>query len=439
MASNEPLDAAIDSLIETLLSVDNDNTISMDNAQQLIGEHREKISAVLVTYSQGDYSCYPIHRLLSAKPLSRVEIPLDILEMLTSFGFDINEISWIGNCSSPCVTVAIRNRHYAAVRWLVGNGADCNLRGKDIYKYPITWLASYPNEPLDLFDILKTSENLNGTELKDSPLHTTARHGHTESALHLIKLGANVMQPATNMRFTYNSLPIDYYIKNYARSYHVELFTSLMPSCNKKLFCIICAFLIETKGVLNFDVVFRMLQNLLQHLILDQPVSLMIHREFESNSDSDSESESECDFSNEYYGIVKVKLNQDDVYKKFFSCKDIYLLSLLFLHLDCDVAISQEALPPFLQNHPSFNKTMALAQAVDDIWKKCRSRQDARSLLRMCIEQTRQSMNSLSDSSFLTLPVPSSIRKMLMYQDIAEVICKAWRLWPQLLPMDNYT
>ena len=320
----------------------------MDNPQQLIGEHKEKISAVLATYPQEDCNCNPIHWLLSVKPLSRVEIPLDILEMLT-FGFDINEISWRDIDGFPCITVAIRNRHYAAVRWLVEHGTNCVE--KDIILgdgdfdmegcTPIAWLASYSNVPLDLFDILKTSDNLNSEYCEYLPLHTALSHGHTESALHLIILGANVMHIGSFQR-----LPVQYYIETYTKSYHAELFTSMMTSCSRDLLCIICILLIETKIVQDYDMILKMLQQLLQRLILDQPMSLMIHFETESDSDRD------FGLSNEYI-VVGIKLNQDGVYSGVISVRSLYLLSLLLFHLDCDISF----FPETFQSHPQYSES----------------------------------------------------------------------------------
>ena len=197
--------------------------------------------------------------------------------MLESFGFDVNKMD---NDCDPCIIVAIRNQHYAAVRWLVQHGADCNLQSKSYTrsifledgKSPISWLASYPNVPLDLFDILKTSENLNTTSFGEPPLHTAISHGHTESALHLIELGANVMHTDKDRR-----LPIDCYIRKYTNSYEAELFTSLIPSRSRDLLRFICEwFSSRDLGVQDFGVSLKMLQQLLQRLVLEQPISVTI-------------------------------------------------------------------------------------------------------------------------------------------------------------------
>ena len=429
----EQLYREIDRLKETLCAFDSGDT-SMDNAQQLIEEHRKKISGILATYAQADCNLKPIHRLLSVRPLTRVQIPLDILEMLQMFGYDVNKMNRDG---FPCLTIAIRNSHYAAVRWLVDHGADCNLRNENKIGYfqrfcvgagksPVAWLASYSNVPLDLFDILKTSENLNNSSRKELPLHTSVWRGLTENALCLIELGANIMQTDG-----FGQLPINYYIYIYTETYDAELFTSLMSSCSRYLLRIICVLLIETRAVQDYDVILKMLQQLLQRLILDQPISFMIHIETESDSDI------EDDITNEYI-MLDIKLNQDDVYSGVISVQSLYLLSLLLFHLDCDISFP-ETFKPHVQHSESSKEILTYTQAVDDIWKTHNKKSGVRSLLSLCIQQIRQSMNSLSDSSFLTLPVPSHICKMLMNQDIADVICEAWRLWPQCLPRDNYS
>ena len=150
----------IDSLIETLCALDSDSdndsdsdSKSMDNAQQLIDEHKQKISAVLAKHSP---TCSPtcctsklLYRLLSVEPLTRVEIPLDILEMLVHSGcYD----DWFGNGGHHCITAAIKSEHYAAVRWLAQKKNEdrlmIGLRGTYVNTF-ICYLAQFPNVPLD--------------------------------------------------------------------------------------------------------------------------------------------------------------------------------------------------------------------------------------------------------------------------------------------------
>ena len=424
-----PLYREIDSLKDTLREVERDNTISMDKAQQMIAAHKEKISDVLATCSQEDRNLKPIHRLLMGEILAKVQIPLDILEMLVSFGFDVNIKYDITTNSKTCLHLAIANRHFGVVRWLVkyserSSGDDIK---NQVYLYnekeypwqgtPIAHLASEPNVPLDLFDLLKSSRNLNDSSpFKLLPLHEAVLHGRSESALHLIHIGADVLQT-----IEWDKLPIELYIKYYPLDYNAELFTSLIPTRGRDLLPII-GLLLERNNKVNLEEMFKMFQQLLQRLIIDWPIFLTI--EIHDNSNLK----------------VDILLNQNAINCScWHSFQKTYLWSLLLFHLDCNMTSTPDLTAAYMHSPMANKEGLAHVQAIDDLWKKCRSRQGVHSLLHLCIQQTRHSMNSLSDSGFLTLPVPSKIHKMLLYQDIADVVCEAWRLWPQLLPMDNYT
>ena len=99
-----------------------------------------------------------------------------------------------------CLAIAIPNKHYNAVRLLVKHGASESSRDSTFYymmdkKSPIVVLASQPNAPLDLFDMLVTHQNLNDySRYKYLPRHEAASYGNTKTAQHLIKLGARVDQ-----------------------------------------------------------------------------------------------------------------------------------------------------------------------------------------------------------------------------------------------------
>ena len=85
-----PLIYEINSLVETLHALDNDETKSMD----IIGEHTKRIAKVIPSNPIDMWYPKPIHRLLSVKPLKRIEIPLDVLALLVSSGFNINDIGY---------------------------------------------------------------------------------------------------------------------------------------------------------------------------------------------------------------------------------------------------------------------------------------------------------------------------------------------------------
>ena len=78
-------------------------------------------------------------------------------------------------------------------------------------------------------------------------------------------------------------------------------------------------------------------------------------------------------------------------------------------------------------------------QTVVDIWEVYDQRhRKVKSLFKLCIQCTRKSMRPFDDDSFQSLdPLPSKIRNLLMLQDVAEVMCKAWKLWPEYVKVQD--
>ena len=216
-----PLITEIDKLKQTLCKPDvDDSTLSM-----MIEEHAKQIQDAIPP-NPGDISCveisptsyvpsshtarvpdtycpYPLCRLLNQDKFCPAEIPLSILELLVTAGFDVNGTAKVNG--QTCLYSAIDSGHYNAVRWLVQHGADCNAI---YYKLtPIVYLASRPDMPLDLFQLLKTPENLNDGTDKCLPLHEACSYRCINSALHLISLGAEV----DKIDGLYECLPIECY------------------------------------------------------------------------------------------------------------------------------------------------------------------------------------------------------------------------------------
>ena len=116
---DHPLIVEIKGLKKTLIEIDKDSTKDMNS----IIEHNKRISEVLQTTEAQtlDLEICPFDELSSLQPLSRIEIPLEILETLTCTGVDLHD-------KRDCLWSAIRNHHYNVVRWLVEQGIDCNMR-----------------------------------------------------------------------------------------------------------------------------------------------------------------------------------------------------------------------------------------------------------------------------------------------------------------------
>ena len=402
-----PLIVEIDKLKQTLCELDvNDSHFPMrieehaKKLQDLMPQNPEDISCFMETVVLQDFdelfvcfcedpdatfdiiSPHPLCRLLSKETFHPKEIPLRILELLVTAGLDVNGTSY----GKTSLHFAIDSGHYNAVRWLVEHGADCNAMNGDTT--PISLLASRPNVPLDLFDLLKTPENFNDGTGKRLPLHEASYSGHINSALYLISLGAEVNTIAEG-----GGLPIQCYISSASRDkrrfekFSEELFIKLLPRC--------CMDTVEDLRTimsqnLGLNVTSKMVYPLLQrHINTGTPTPLS----------------SAIYYSTRY--------------------RDFYLDSLLVLLLDLDVAE--------MPGDKMMRKIIegGFKQAVIDIWMAYDRRHGkVKSLFKLCIQCTRKSMSSLDDDSFQSLPIPSKIRNSLMLWDIAEVICEALKLWP---------
>ena len=202
--------------------------------------HNQKISDALPKNPRGIWFPKPLHHLLSYRTEYDLEFFTDILEILTSFGFNVNQYD---HAQRTCLIVALQSGHFKAVRWLSQHGANCTIGiRKDEHCFapnPITILAgrcdgerhyTARDASLDLFDLFNTSENVNyhSKSSEQLPLHValSSRSG-AKVALHLIQMGANVSLADPQGR-----LPIELFIQNYSYKYQDELLFSLIPSCS---------------------------------------------------------------------------------------------------------------------------------------------------------------------------------------------------------------
>ena len=637
-----PLINEISSLVDTIHALDNDETKSMD----IIAEHIKRITRAIPSEPVDIWYSKQIHRVLSIYPLGKIEIPLDVLELFVSSGFDVNEYNdkskneYGDERSMTCLQVAIKNHHYNAVRWLVQHGADLDQCGKDEqYAYeaitPIAMLAAQKDAPLDLFDILKTPESVNGNperkialplhvaafhgyinialrlielgasvhqedvnenlplhvaclralsefaqrgnrpralsltapvfhncsklilslidhgasvnqedgngkiplhlamkhghtklallliehgasvNVKDStgnlplhqalsnnyielafscmkhgasvnqhngqgdlplhvaiahrnqelalfliefgssvnekdtdgrlPLHIAIRKGHTELAKSLIKHGSSVNQEdvegdlplhlalsteqtklalflikhgaSVNVETECGYLPITYYIQRNMEDFSYRCFMRFMPERSVDMTSVCTLLETELTGVekeSSREVLSRMFQQLIQHLILTEPllVGVMVD-----------------EWCSAFSGfLVSMKLNEKLFAYDMESFKAVYLCSVLLILLENDAYI--------LNNIRAQVPTVGSiyhANATDNLWKVYDQRQTVKKLQTLCIQQTRQSMCSLTDNSFQSLPVPSRLRKLLMLHDVADVLCEAYYMLPKCM------
>ena len=311
-------------------------------------------------------------------PLKRTEIPLDVLDMLISAGFEVN----YSKCAETCLDLAIGYNHYKAVRWLVEHGAH----NRPLY---IRSLTSKPNVPLDLFDLLMMSESP-----RLQPLHQSLRFHHPDYALHLIKLATgadiDVIDPYVN-----GKRAIDHYRDTYFDEFHEELFLKLISHHSFTLVSEILK--IVKDGRHKLEVMYKMVMYLLQYLNIPDLDAFSV--------------------GNSWYPDRQC----------------FYMESLLVLLLDMDLVEM-----PDLSEMKSCMLTETLEQSIEDIWNAYNHRHgNVKSLITLCIHSVRNSLNNLDNYSFHSLPVPSRIRDLLMLRNVASILCEAGHIWPKRLCIED--
>ena len=346
----------------------------------------------------------PIYDLLRVQPFIRTEIPLDFIGILISVGCDVNVASGF---SKSCLDAALENHHYNIVRLLVKHGARCN---SDVHPILLS-LAAQPCVPLDLFDLLATPQNLNYCcQYEYLPLHKAVSSCQTETALHLIKLGASV-----NQNDGWSKLPIEYFVeeKGLLTPFDNELFTSMLPSKDYgvnilKSICTLVS--MEKRPNTTESHLFEMLHQLLQRLHFDEVLEIKIHRgEYEHMS------------------INGIRISPYIPHIPGYSrplCT-IYLCSLILVELQFDFTSVPVEVADDVKSQVT-NKELTNAHTLEDVWTNCHQQCPVKSLLRLCILCTRNTMSSLDDESFLSLPVPPYIRELLTYRDVSEKIFEKW-------------
>ena len=244
--------------------------------------------------------------------------------------------------------------------------------------------------------------------------------GRTEEALDLIKLGACVDSIGLA-----GALPVEKYVSSIRpwarlgtpsgcdRHFDEDFFMALLPARANPV-NISRLFFEIVKKIEWLAVSVEMLSQVIQRLNFVQPLRLTI--------------EARSGF------WLEVSVNDTGISLEHFSgrwwfCKSAYLYSLLLIEQQCEIisapsgtlmaqlgtqscALLQHAAPC----------GAAYLQAIYDFWKTFHQQQSVRSLLRLCILRIRNSMSGLDDNSFLSLPVPSYLRRLLKCRDVSEKI-----------------
>ena len=394
----------IDKNINNLHSVDS----IREEIKKILGTVQEMSDKKQPLHHHYQYCEDPILDLLSVGPLSRTEVPLVVLNQLISMGFDVNSCNFL---NKTCLDVAIEKHHYDAIRLLVKHGAK-TVKSFSIWsvKPPFVSLASQPNVPLDLFDMLATLQNLNDCSgCPYLPLHTAVSCGHTAAALHLINLGASV-----NQLDGYQKLPIEYFVEKCTNYYDIKLFIRLLPlrfSDAHIPLRLICKTLCNERLHMEDTFKFEMFQQLVQRLHFGEQLKVQIN---------DKDIAINGVIIDECHSLPSVHV-------------DICTLILAVFHID--LASTPNQIDGTLPSSVT-EGTLNYEQATDDLWKNYHNERSMASLQRLCILCTRNSMHNLDDENFLSLPIPPLMRILLTYRDLSGSIFDQWR---QGLTVSSYS
>ena len=248
----------------------------------------------------------------------------------------------------------------------------------------------------------------------DQPLNIALTCGCTELALSLIKHGASVNQ--TDM---HGSLPITWYVYKDLKHSNDEIFTRLIPGDSMNILKTICQILSYSEPTdpgseHKLEVLSSRLHKLIQHLIAVETLCI-----------------------NFRHGIsdFKIRLNQHLI----TSCaplRAVYLCSVLLILLGCNVSYVDE-IASSLRTSRTTAEYLKQAYVIDDLWNTYKQKTGVRKLQALWIQKTRQSMHSLSDESFQSLPIPPHLQNRLMLQDIADVLFEGYKMWPKFIPNEK--
>ena len=412
------LQEEIRELRKKLRKIDNDDTQSIGKMTRIRKRITDLLQAILDEQLNIENFSYrtSVHDLLSDgfTKASVMRVTLHIIDKLISAGFHIH-INYKDLSRKTCLDIAVKNCHYNAIELLVAHGAESAIESAPyrtciMKKSPIVLLASQPNVKLELLDLLATPHNLNNcSRYRYLPLHEAATRGHIETALHLVRLGARVVQ-----RDGLKYLPVEYYWKYNISHLNHDLFLSLLPpkSHGEAILRLICKILIGEHVCTKLaEEVNWALSVLLQRLHFDGPLTVKMHHKG-------------------YFGVNGERISTRKDGKSIPNAR--YLCSRILTELQFDFDSTPARIIDTLANSAT-RKQVFCVRATDEVWKIHRQQSRLRSLERLCILQVRSCMRSLDDESFGSLPasLPPRIRsEVLTYRDVSDTIFKDWRQGP---------
>ena len=403
------------SLIEHGASLDIENRFGNTPLCLAMKHCHSEVALLLIQHGalvnqQGSSGNIPLH---IAAANGHAEIAFSLLD----HGASVNQEDRVGNLP---LYLAVENGHNELALSLIKYGASINP-GDLSKRLTLHHAAKHGHAELVL-SLIKHGASVNQRDLRsDLPLNLAVKHGHTDVALLLIKHGASVSQ---SDRHGY--LPFTCYVKKVnedAKRYNDGLFTKLIPDSKMDILKLICQIISQNDFAkeqgLKLEVLSSELHKLIQHFILVEEIYITISAIIGNF-------------------CFEMKLN-GYVITSFASMKTIYLCSVLVILLGCKVSFvgTMETSASSVGTSATPAGYVEQEHAIDDLWNAYKEKKGVRKLQAICVQITRQSMNSLTDDSFQSLPVPLHLQKMLMFQDIADVLFEGYQMWPKCISIEE--
>ena len=366
----------------------------------------ELFSTIKTAHNLNSYATQPLH---VAVHFGHTDIAVHLIEL----GADVSHWS---RGALP-LHIAAEHGHTELASLLIKYGASVNEkdRSEDL---PLHIAVKNGHTELSVL-LIKHGASVNQKDrFGDLPLYIAAEHDHTDLALSLIKHGASVSHTNGDTGFALSL--ITFYINKVSKDaehFDDDILTKLIPQRNVDIHAIFCKILSEEKH--NLDVLSHIFHKLIQHLILAESLSITIrYRPY--------------DYS------FEMELNEDFIIEgRPLKNVHIYLCSVLVILLRCNILVVNTRVPPSFQYSGISAGISLQAHTTIDLLNAYKRKQTVKKLQMLCIWKARQSMYSRSDASFHSLPVPPSLQKMLMLQDIADVLYKGYKMWPQRMSIEE--
>ena len=260
--------------------------------------------------------CLPLHLAVSH---GYAEIALSLIR----HGASVNQNNVYGNLPLHLAHTQVKQGHTDLALSLIEHGASVNQEDGDD-DLPLH-LALREGRIELAFSLIKLGASVNHKDgSEDLPLQLAVEHGYTDLAKSLIMLGASVNQE--NGR---GHLPVVLCIN---KCFNEELFLKLIPGNSMDILKAMCDIFRKETEPSGKEILFKALTQLLQRLILIDPLSITIKLK-------------QWYGSRDIHMKLKVNLNQQPLKLGVASFKPVFLCSVLLILVGCDVSFPDAIVP----------------------------------------------------------------------------------------------